>query len=116
MTPFELAETYIQLRKKCVPTTWADTALLVNELLFAPILFCFLLFTGNLDIFMGFSSLSRIYEAWMDWIRYNDARFLVQDMFLVTMSAGGPFIRTNDPQYMPYVFADAVTRTQLRSG
>jgi hypothetical protein len=25
---------------------------------------------------------------------------------------GGPFIRTNDMAYMPYVFADAVVRTR----
>jgi hypothetical protein len=112
MTPFEVAETYIQLRKKCVPASWADTVLLINELLFAPLLFLFLFLTGNLDIFMAFSSASRIYEAWTDWIAYNNLRFVVQTMFLKTARVGGPFIRTNDPTYMPYVFADAVMRTE----
>jgi hypothetical protein len=111
-TAFEVAETYIQLRKKCVPTSWADTVMQTNELLFAPLLLLFLLFTGNLDIFMAFSSASRIYEAWTDWIAYNNLRFAVQTMFLKTVAMGGPFIRTNDPTYMPYVFADAVTRSE----
>jgi hypothetical protein len=114
MTPFEVAETYIQLRTKCVPTSWADTVLRINELLCAPLLILFLLFSGSLDIFMAFSSASRIYESWTDWIAYNNLRFEVQTMFLQTMAAGGPFIRTNDPTYMPYVFADAVMRTQPR--
>lgn len=113
-TPFEVAESYLQLRTKCVPTTWADTVLRINELLIAPLVMLFLLFTGNLDIFMAFSSLSKLYEAWTDWIAYHNLRFAVQTMFLTTMAAGGPFIRTNDPTYMPYVFADAVMRTEPR--
>lgn len=112
MTPFEIAETYIQLRTKCVPTSWADTVLQLNELLFAPLLVLFLLFTGGLDLMMAFSSCMRIYESWTDWIAYNNLRFVVQTMFLKTMAMGGPFIRTNDPTYMPYVFADAVTRAE----
>lgn len=113
-TPFTIAETYIQLRKKCVPTTWADTVLRFNELVVAPIVLLFFLFSGTLDIFMAFSSLSKLYESWTDWIAYNNLRFVVQTMFLKTMLAGGPFIRTNDPTYMPYVFADAVMRVESR--
>lgn len=112
MTPFEVAETYIQLRTKCVPKSWADTVLQLNELLFAPLLVLFLFFTGGLDLMMAFSSAMRIYESWTDWIAYNNLRFVVQTMFLKTMAAGGPFIRTNDPEYMPYVFADAVMRIE----
>lgn len=109
-TPFTVAEEYIQLRKKCVPKTWADTILRFNELIIAPIVLLFFLFTGTLDVFMAFSSLSRLYESWTDWVAYNNLRFVVQSMFLKTMWMGGPFIRTNDPEYMPYVFADAVMR------
>jgi hypothetical protein len=35
-------------------------------------------------------------------------------MYLKTMQIGGPFIVTNDPEYIPYVFADAVTRHDMR--
>ena len=113
-TPFEIAEAYIQLRKKCVPKSWADTVLQLNELLFAPLLVLFLFFTGGLDLMMAFSSAMRIYESWTDWIAYNNLRFVVQMMYLKTMAAGGPFIRTNDPTYMPYVLADAVMRIEHR--
>ena len=34
-------------------------------------------------------------------------------MFLYSQSVGGPFIVTNDPIYMPYVFADAVYRVPV---
>lgn len=112
MTPFEVAETYIQLRRKCVPTTWADTVLQLNELVVAPLLLLVVLFTGSLDLMMAVSSCMKIYEAWTDWIAYNNLRFVMQTMALKTMAAGGPFIRTNDPTYMPYVFADAVMRIE----
>lgn len=116
-TPFTLAEDYIQLRRKCVPASWMDTAMQCNELLLAPVVLLFLFFTGSLDVIMALSSLSKLYESWSEWCRFEHLRFVVQDMFLTTMSAGGPFIRTNDPEYMPYVFADAVMRVaQRRSG
>jgi hypothetical protein len=38
----------------------------------------------------------------------------VQQMFLTTMVHGGPRIVTNDPDYMPYVYADAVFRLNGR--
>jgi hypothetical protein len=113
--PFVIAEEYIQLRKKCVPKTWADAILRFNELVVAPFVLLFLVFSGSLDIFMAVSSLSKLYESWREWISYNNLRFDVQSMFLRTMVVGGPFIRTNDPDYMPYVFADAVMRTEPRS-
>jgi hypothetical protein len=39
---------------------------------------------------------------------------VMQRMELQARRVGGPFISTNDPTYMPYVWADAVTRPQRR--
>jgi hypothetical protein len=51
-------------------------------------------------------------SAWSDWIEFQDLRFQVQRMYLVSTMVGGPFIRTNDPEYQAYVYADAVVRAQ----
>ena len=52
----------------------------------------------------------KAYQVWKDYTEYTILRFEVQSMFLYCQTVGGPFIVTNDPIYMPYVFADAVQR------
>lgn len=118
LTEFQTAERYIELRKKCVSPAWVDTIMRFNEMVLAPIVTLFFIFTGDRDMFSVLSSTMTIYTAWSEWLEYDDLRFKVQKMFLQTMASGGPYIVTNDPQYMPYVYADAVFRQnalQLRS-
>ena len=109
-TPFQIAERYIQLKKQCVSESWVDTALLVNQLIVEPLMTFTMIFMGQKDLLMYVSGLLNIYRSWSDWIEYNNLRFKVQEMYLVTMKTGGPHIVTNDPTYLPYVFADAVVR------
>jgi hypothetical protein len=61
-------------------------------------------------------TLFKSFLVWRDWIEYNDLRIEVQRMYLHTMANGGPFIVTNDPTYMPYVYADAVYRVPVGIG
>jgi hypothetical protein len=110
LTEFQTAERYIELRKKCVSQAWVDTIMRFNEMVIAPIITLFFIFTGNTDIFAILSSSVSVYRAWSEWLEYSDLRFEVQDMFLKTMASGGPQIVTNDPDYMAYVYADAVFR------
>lgn len=112
--PFQIAERYIQLRKRCLPESWGDIAVFFNELVLGPAITVFLLLMGNRDILMVFSAVTRAYSAWCDWEEYHALRSTVQEMFLITMKNGGPYITTNNVEYLPYVFADAVVRTTLQ--
>lgn len=112
--PFHTAEEYIRLRTKCTSPSWLDTVMRVNEMLLAPIITCFLLFCGESDLFAVVSSAMTIYTAWSEWTRYTHLAFEMQNMLLTTMLYGGPQIVTNDPDYMPYVYADAVFRLYAR--
>ena len=58
------------------------------------------------------SAATTAHRVWMEWIEFQELRFKVQRMYLVSTMLGGPFIRTNDPEYEPYVYADAVVRAQ----
>ena len=58
------------------------------------------------------SAATTAHKAWTEWIEFQELRFKVQRMYLVSTMLGGPFIRTNDPEYEPYVYADAVVRAQ----
>ena len=82
----------------------------LNEMILAPIIACFLAFLGKGDILMIVSAATTAHKAWSNWIEFQDLRFQVQSMALMTALGGGPFIRTNDPTYQAYVYADAVVR------
>jgi hypothetical protein len=116
MNPFQIAERFIQLRKVCEPSNWSDQMTLISDMIVMPLITLFLVFTKGYDMFSVASTLAKTYSTWKRWYQYNDLRFKVQMMYLHTMKVGGPFIVTNDPEYMPYVFADAVYRVPVGIG
>ena len=85
----------------------------LNEMILAPIITCFLSFLGKGDIMMIVAAATKAHSAWTDWLEFQELRFQVQRMYLVCNLLGGPFIRTNDPEYQAYVYADAVVRAQM---
>jgi hypothetical protein len=82
----------------------------LNEMILAPIIAFTLAFVGKGSLMMVLSAATTAHKAWSQWIEYQDLRFEIHRMFLITMLVGGPFIRTNDPTYQAYVYADAVVR------
>jgi hypothetical protein len=85
----------------------------VNELVVTPFVTLTLLFLNTLDVASLLSATISVYRSWSEWISFLDLRFHMQHMYLTTMSTGGPHIVTNDPDYMPYVYADAVVRASM---
>ena len=84
----------------------------LNEMIVAPLVACFFAFMGKGDIMMVLSAATTAHRVWTEWIEFQDLRFQMQRMYLVSSMVGGPFIVTNDPAYEPYVYADAVVRAQ----
>jgi hypothetical protein len=113
MNPFQLAERFIQLRKRYDPPSWGDRMTLINDMILMPMITLFLLLTHKYELFGVASTLAKAFSAWKKFIEYTDLKFKVQRMYLHTMQVGGPFIVTNDSTYMPYVFADAVYRVPV---
>ena len=62
------------------------------------------------DIMFCLSTFAGAFGAWSEYTEFVELKFTMQRMRLRAMRVGGPFISTNDPTYMPYVWADAVTR------
>jgi hypothetical protein len=81
-------------------------------MLLGPLIAIFLSFLGMGDFMMIISAAMTAHRAWTEWLEYQDLRFKVQRMYLVSNMLGGPFIRSNDPEYEPYVYADAIVRAQ----
>jgi len=111
--PFKTAERYIQLRKVYAPISWAESITRMNDMILMPIISFFLLFIRAEDVITVGFTLIKAYQVWKEFTEYTQLRFDVQRMFLYSQSVGGPFIVTNDPTYMPYVFADAVYRVPV---
>jgi hypothetical protein len=112
--PFVIAEQYIQLRKVWSPKSMGDYMMRINELIVTPLITIFFILTENVD-FLGFASaLFSTIKGWMEFFRYSSLRFEMQQMYLDCMKNGGPFISTNDADYLPYVYADAVLRADMR--
>lgn len=110
--PFKTADRYIELKKQCDPPSWGDIMIRLNEMIVAPLIAFFFAFLGKSDFMTIISAATTAHRAWTEWIEYQDLRFEVQRMYLMTMMVGGPFISTNDSDYQPYVYADAVVRAR----
>ena len=108
--PFEKAERYIELRKTYSPNSCVDMMIRINEMIITPWITIFLVFFDSIDLFTLIPSLLSVYRVWSGWLEYQELRFLMQRMYLRTMQHGGPFIVTNDTDYLPYVYADAMIR------
>jgi hypothetical protein len=108
MNSFKVAEEYIQLQKRFKCSTWSETMTTLNELVISPLIAIFFVCLGRMSSAL---TLLSAFQTWKAYIKYQSLRFEMQRMMLRTVQVGGPFIVTNDPTYMPYVYADAVMRT-----
>ena len=113
-SPFAVAERYIQLRRIYQSPSWGDFAIRINELILSPLIALMMLLLGKLDVLSIATAIWYAYLSWKDGSEYWTRRLQMQQMYLITMKTGGPHIVTNDPQYLPYVYADAVVRDDMR--
>jgi len=86
----------------------------INEMILSPLISLTFLQVESMDLVSIVTAAFSVYRVWTEWIEYSDLRFTMQQMYLTTMATGGPQIVTNDPEYLPYVYADAVVRLGRR--
>ena len=79
-----------------------------------PLIAFFSYCAGYSDIMFCLSTFVGATSAWTEYAEFVELKFVMQRMELQARRVGGPFISTNDPTYMPYVWADAVTRESVR--
>ncbi len=113
-SPFATAERYIELRRICAPRSWGDLMIRINEMILTPLITIFFILFDKFELMSVIPAAMSTYRVWSEWIEFSNLRFVMQQMYLTTMKTGGPFIVTNDPDYLPYVYADAVVRHEMR--
>jgi hypothetical protein len=112
-SPFATAERYIELRRICAPRSWGDLMIRINEMILTPLITIFFILFDKFEFMSVIPAAMSTYRVWSEWIEFSNLRFQMQQMYLTTMKTGGPFIVTNDPDYLPYVYADAVVRHDM---
>jgi hypothetical protein len=110
--PFKSADRYIVLRDICLPGEFTKKIQRINDMILMPLIALFMFFTSG-DVFMLMSTAMSAYRAWGEWAEFTELSFLMQRMRLRMAQVRGPFISTNNPKYMPYVWADAVVRGKV---
>ena len=113
-TAFQTAERYIQLTKVWETDEWVPLIKHINEMILMPLIAFFSYCAGYSDIMFCLSTFVGATSAWTEYAEFVELTFVMQRMELQARRVGGPFISTNDPTYMPYVWADAVTRKPQR--
>ena len=113
-TAFQTAERYIQLTKVWETDEWVPLIKHINEMILMPLIAFFSYCAGYSDIMFCLSTFVGATSAWTEYAEFVELTFVMQRMELQARRVGGPFISTNDPTYMPYVWADAVTRLSVR--
>lgn len=113
-TAFQTAERYIQLTKVWETDEWVPLIKHINEMILMPLIAFFSYCAGYSDIMFCLSTFVGATSAWTEYAEFVELKFVMQRMELQARRVGGPFISTNDPTYMPYVWADAVTRLAAR--
>lgn len=113
-TAFQTAERYIQLSNVWETGEWVPLIKHINEMILMPLIAFFSYSVGYSDVMFCLTTAVGAMNAWSDYTEFIELKFAMQRMELQARRIGGPFISTNDPTYMPYVWADAVTRVSAR--
>jgi hypothetical protein len=108
-TAFQTAERYITLSKTWEATEAYPRIKRINDMILMPLI-AFVMW----DPIFFFTSFMTAWGAWVEYAEFVELNFVMQRMQLEALRRGGPFIVTNDPTYLPYVWADAVTRERAR--
>jgi hypothetical protein len=109
-SPFQIAERYIELSKVWESDEWFPWIKHINEMILMPLIAFFSYATNMSDMLFFATTFMTAWGAWVEFSEFTELKFTMQRMRLRAMRVGGPFIRTNDPTYLPYVWADSVIR------
>jgi hypothetical protein len=107
--PFVAAEQYIQLQTFFYPPTWSEDIKRISDMVIMPVILLCMYLCGDGDLFLAVSTVSTAITVWKQWFTYLDLHFTMQTMRIQMALRGGPKIVTNNPRYMPYVWAHSIS-------
>jgi len=105
---FVEADEFVELAKTFVNISWWT----ILDMLFpiVGIVHC-IVTKSSPDIFFILSVYKSVH-LWIQLFRFYALKRQINEWREIVNATGGPFISTNDPKYLPYVFSDGMQRLQ----
>lgn len=67
-------------------------------------------YTKKLPSLLSVFALAKAVQLWIEWYEYKNVKTRVIEWKHIVNASGGPYISTNDTNYMSYVYADGMQR------
>jgi hypothetical protein len=104
---FKEAESFVQLTDKFLQPSW----FLWFEMIIQPIiLIATCLYTRKLLDVLSLLGVIKTFNLWNEWVEYKNVRSNFVQWKQIVDTVGGPYISTNDNNYLAYVYADGMHR------
>jgi len=104
---FQKAERFNILTEKFLFFSWMVWFDMVGNPL---IMVSIAIYTKKLPSMLSLLGLVKAVQLWIEWYEYRNVKRHVVEWKHIVDAAGGPFISTNDTNYMSYVYADGMQR------
>lgn len=106
---FEIVYEYIDLKEKFELDDYMELFMLFVDMVLYPLYTLYKIFTMDFSP-LDSLTLIRTYELWIDYLRYRELKYKIQEWKSIVQLVSGPWISTNEPKYHDLVYADAMTR------
>ena len=103
---FQEAEEFVQLKKTFDEISWWS----IFDMAFPAIMIVMAVVTKKAPDMFSILSVHKSLQLWINYFRYSELRMQFGQWKAIVDAVGGPFISTNDPDYMAYVYADGMMR------
>ena len=104
---FAEAEDFVTLTEKFLVPSWT----VWFEMVLSPLIMIVMCIVTRSppDMFSAMSTYKTI-QIWMEWFKYKRVKARFMEWKQIVDAFGGPFISTNNPNYLAYVYADGMQR------
>lgn len=102
------AERYIELSNTFSEVSWWT----LMDMWFPLVSAIHCVVTKSLPDLFFLLGLYKSLKLWAQWHEYHALKYQLGEWREIVNAVGGPYIATNNPLYLPYVFADGMQRLQ----
>ena len=108
---FQEAEEFVVLTPTYAELSWWT----MIDMAFPFIMLAIAIVTKKFPDMFSILSVHKSIQHWVSYFRYSELRTQFSQWKAIVDAVGGPFISTNDPDYMAYVYADGMQRIHNQS-
>jgi len=104
---FAEAEEFVTLTEKFLVSGWD----VWFDMILSPIIMIVMCVVTRSppDMFSALSTYKTV-QIWIEWFHYKAVKSRFMEWKQIVDASGGPFISTNNPNYLAYVYADGMQR------